>query len=344
MKKILSLFIVTLLMFSFATTAFATEDALDASEDILVENGLPEENLDNLSDSVKEGLIEQMTNDPDSVDIVSTVSDVDNLSEIENFLASSDEDLISMGANPSAITSSRKDLEVLSQKTDEQIAAEKGVSITEARYLLKAIKKGNERSKSGIIKSKNTNNVVTASGSISSSEMKYSQIISDYSTNSQPYYGVILTYTWNSVYALAAFDDVIVSAWGGNLNTKSIVSLVDYHRWNYLSFTWSKFYKSTETSVEETPNAGIEFKFPQSLSAPSIFSESPKTKCGTVAFRLYQTKRQGYDTKVISTYCHRVISVSSASIGIDSSGAASVSLSIGGAWDKTSQKSTTIAY
>lgn len=95
-------------------------------------------------------------------------------------------------------------------------------------------------------------------------------------------------------------------------------------------------------TTDVTPNAGVQFTFPQSYGTCSN-GNAAKTKSGFASFTLYQTKKQGYDTTLISNYCHRVVSVQSASISISASGP-SVSLSIGGDWDTTTQKQTMLAY
>ena len=94
---------------------------------------------------------------------------------------------------------------------------------------------------------------------------------------------------------------------------------------------------------KETVQAGIEFIFPQSVTPKDTLDFDYKTRSGYAQFTLYQTKKQGYDTKVLSNYCHRVISVGSASIGFSVSGP-SVGLSIGSAYDTTEQKKSSISY
>lgn len=92
----------------------------------------------------------------------------------------------------------------------------------------------------------------------------------------------------------------------------------------------------------ETAQAGIEFEFPQAVANLSS-TVAPKTKSGYAKFTLYQTKFRGYDTKVLSNYCHKIIAIGGATISISASGP-SVGISIGYAYDKTAQKASTIRY
>lgn len=341
MKKVMSLLVVFALIFSFATVSvYAADEATVDSEAILVENGFSEDNIDALSETVKEELVQALEENPDAVDIKTTVLEIDNLAEVESFLSYTDQELIDMGADPDAVIAARRELEEESNKTEAQIAEAKNVSLAEAKYFKKAIDKGHSNYKNKSYKSKKSENPVTASGSISTTKLTYTQSVTNQSTSTQPKYKVNFAYTWKTVYDLAVFTDEIVAGWGGNLNTQSISSTSSYYDWGS---SWGSFYKSQAMSKVETPNAGIEFKFPQALAYCNLWNNRPKTKTGSATFTLYQTKKQGYDTKVISVYCHRVISLSSASIGFSKSGP-SIGLSIGGAWDQSPQKATTIGY
>lgn len=190
---------------------------------------------------------------------------------------------------------------------------------------------------------KDTDCMVTASGSITSSEMEYTQTVTNKSTEKKPKYKVAISYTWKSVYALAVFDDEIAVAWGGGLNLSKASGTAKYYDWSSIGGKYKSYVREKKMEKEETIQAGIEFIFPQSVDGKHWYSNKAKTKDGSCKFTISQSKLQGYKSKVISRYCHRVIAVKGFSIGIDCSGA-SAGLDIGSAWDKTSQKSSQIKY
>lgn len=170
--------------------------------------------------------------------------------------------------------------------------------------------------------------------------MEYTQDVFKQSTSSGPAYRVYLSYNWKNVYALALFDDKIAVAWGGGLNLKDYSSVILYYDWNEVGGNFGDFYTRIAATKEETIQAGVELEFPQALYI-KLTTTRPKTKAGFIQFTLYQTQFQGYDTKVISRYCHKVISVGGSSIEISVAGPA-VSMDIGYGYDKTAQAESTI--
>ncbi|MDE5974755.1 MAG: hypothetical protein K2G73_08820 [Eubacterium sp.] len=326
-----------LIVISGNSFAFAADNIQLTNDDMLLVNyGYPEESIDALSLEQRKELVKALNDNPDNVKIETSVLELDNLAEIESFMGTSDDVLVEMGADLSAIISNRYELNEISKQTDVEIAAERDISLTEAKYLKKSIEKG--RSEDNSYDCKDKDNAITASGSISSSKLTYTQLYSNKSTSTAPSYNVTLTYNWISPYTLTIFTDEIVTAWGGNLNSSNISAKASYY---YDRGTkWDTYFKQNAMTINETVNKGIEFKFPQSIAG---LSTQVRTKTGSATFNIYQTKMQGYDTKILSQYCHRVLSVGSASIGISASGP-SVGISVGGAWDTSPQRSTTIRY
>lgn len=218
---------------------------------------------------------------------------------------------------------------------DIELEKKHGLSKTEAKLFRKAVDNGKNNRKSNQKYGKKLKNYVGASGSITSSEMKYTQTVVDFSVESTPQYLVLLSYEWSFPYLLGIFDDEIVAAWGGGLNTRSETGHAEY--FCYSSYLWHPSYLGDETmEIEVSPNQGIEFSFPQT-------SGEGKTKRGIASFTLYQTKERGFDTKLVSQYCHRVFSIQSADISITST-EVGASISITTAWDATAQKRATIGY
>lgn len=336
--KILSVvLVITTTLLLGNVTAFAAESTEDYVS-ILVENGYTEETAEALPTEDQKEIAEKLLTNPDDVEIATLSMEVDMLAEVESFFKYSEDDLIAMGATKEKIAETKDELFYYYGLSDSNLAKELNVNTTEAAMFKKAIEAGMESDG----KAENNKNGVSASGSITSSEMTYTQSKTDNSTSSAPSYAMKLSYTWNEVYALAVLEDKIVAAWGGGLNTKNISSSVKYYNWSSFGGGFGTLYTSKSMSKTETVQAGIEFEFPQSVFK-DVVSNYPKTKTGYAKFTLYQTKFQGYDTKVLSNYCHKVVSVGGGSIDISVSGP-SVSLSIGYGYDKTAQKATTIRY
>ncbi len=325
-----------LILSSGTITAFANEIKSNDNK-ILIENGFPSEHIDVLSTNQKQELVDELKNNPTNVTITTSILEVDNLVEVENFLKCTDEELVNMGMDLDSVIETRKELNGLNKKSPEQISKEKNVSLAEATYYKKAIEKG----LSGEINQtyKETTNPVTASGSISSSKLSYSQTVTRKSPE-LPNYSVFLSYTWASPFTVIGFNDEIVVAWGGGLNTKNESGSSRYYN---CGTSWGSYYETNDMTKKYTPNAGLEFIFPQSVTTPQTISNGSRAlaKTGGASFILYQTKKEGKETKIISHYCHRVIKVGT-SIGISTS--PSLSINIGSAWDKTNQASNNIEY
>ena len=334
-NKIISLLVVlTIIVSSGTITAFANE-MNSLNDEVLNDNFLSGDDQDDLfAEQTKES-----NTSTDNATVTTSILEVDNLTEIENFLKCTNEELVGMGGDLESIVNTRKELIASTKKSVEQISQEKDVSLTEAKYYKKAIEKGLSDVTNETYKK--TNNLVTASGSISTSKLKYEQKLTPKSTK-LPNYQVKLSFIWDSPFTLIRFTDEVVVAWGGGLNTKNETYLVNYYN---CGSKWTTKYKTNKMSKKTTPNVGIEFSFPQAVATPQTITNNTHAlaKSGEIEFVLYQTKKEGKDTKIVSRYCHRVISVGSASIGISASGP-NVSISIGGAWDTSPEKDNIIKY
>lgn len=328
-KKILSIFLALAIILSCGNfTVFASEVKNDC---------IGEEQTISLMENQKEEKEEQL--EKSRKVIKTTLSmEIDMLAEIEAFLAYSEDELIAMGATKEKIDRNKEELLYYYTLSVSNLAKKLKINEIEAEMFKRAIEAG-LNSNSKIKKHKNG---VLASGSITASEMKYEQEVTDNSTSTNPSYDVKLSYEWKEVYALAILDDKIAVAWGGGLNTKNISSSAYYHNWENVGGSFGNYYTRRSMNEMETVQAGIEFEFPQAIYK-DVFSYMPKTKDGFAKFTLYQTKYMGYDTKIISHYCHKVITFESASIEISASGAA-VSLSIGPAYHTTAQARDIIGY
>lgn len=264
---------------------------------------------------------------------------------MEELCSYTDEELVEQGADIAAIEDARAEVDAMYNMTNKELKKVYGMDEVESMLFKDAVESGKKiLAGDKRVAQKNTECLVTASGSITSSEMEYTQTVTNKSTKKKPIYDVVISYTWKSVYSLAIFDDEIVVGWGGGLNLSNASGTAKYYEWKKCGEEFGSYYKKKNMSIEETIQAGVEFIFPQSISGKHWYSNLPKTKSGSCKFTISQTKKQGYESKIISRYCHRVIAIKGFGIGIDSSGVANVSLDIGSAWDKTSQKSSKINY
>lgn len=266
-------------------------------------------------------------------------TEVDNLSNIENFLSCNEEQLLEIGISQDDINTTTEQLENMLSLEDKKLEDVYNLDKTDVK-MLRIAEQNAERNKVEEPTDKVIDNEVTASGSISSSKLTYTQTAVS-NSKSKPNYTVKLSYSWKSPYMLGGFNEKIVAAWGGNLNCKNYTGTAKYYMTNAWGTKWkSNQIASTKMSTVITPNAGITFGFPQSKGF-SMNKKGGLSKTGSASFTLYQTKKKGYDTTLISYFCHRVISLSSAGISISSSGP---SVSIGKAWNKSSQKKSIIHY
>lgn len=337
LKKIISLTCILTLLMSIPTSAFASESNYGDVQ-LLVSQGYTVETASALSAEDRLEIAQMIRTNPSKIDINTLSLEVDNLMEIEALFSYSDAELNSMGADLSKVNKTKNELLTLCENKSV-MARSLNANDVQVDMIRRAVEKGLENKRSGKGYDKKTG--VNASGSITTSEMTYTQSVSDYSTSSKPEYKVNISYTWKEVYALAVFDDVIVAAWGGGFNTKSISSRARYYRWASVGGDYGSYHTYKTMDKTETAQAGIEFEFPQSVS--NGWNEAAKTKSGYAKFTLYQNQYQGYDTKVLSHYCHQVISLGGASIGISASGP-SVGITIGKGYDTTAQKATTLTY
>lgn len=340
MKKTVCVVLALIMIFSLSITALASEDTLSEYIPILVAYGYTEETAEALPADIQERLAKKLLEDPDSVDIATLTLETDLLSEIEAFFLFSEEELIDMGADPDAVKRTKVELLSYYSMSNSELAKTLGIDTVEAALIKEAICSGQIHAGNKDYRNKKTG--VSASGSITTSEMTYTQTAENNSTPTAPSYDVSITYAWKEVYSLAVFDDKIVAAWGGGLNSKNISSCARYYNWSTVGGSFGSYYTYKTMNKTETVQSALEFEFPQSVNNPNVIN-MPKTKSGYVNFTLYQTQKQGYDTKVLSNYCHKVISVGGGSISVDVSGP-SVGLEIGYGYDTNVQYESTISY
>lgn len=323
------------------------EVSLNEMKAVLVESGYTEETADALTDDeVRDVYQAIMDGTMECIDTVCT--EVDNIADMEAILSMSDEELISEGADPQAVNGARETVNTVISASDEELEQNYGMKPAEIKAIRElsddreAIEEtGEDPSDAGKPEcEKEIKNLVTASGTISSSKMSYTQSVANKSTKKKPIYNVTLSYGWTLPYFSDLWDDVIVVGWGGNLNSKSEKGSVKYYECNYFSGKWYKYKKTRNMREEALPSKGYKFSFKQMASLNGCYTQPKK---GSASLVVYQTKFKGLDTKLISNYCHRAVKIGSTSIGVSASGP-SASISVGTAFDKSPQKSRNIRY
>lgn len=343
-KNICIIFALILACTMFPNVAYAkvVKTGLQLDEETLIEAGFTKETADALESEERDEIVKELRTDSKLVDIKTSIMETDCLADIENLLSYSDKELLASGATQESINEARADIENLSKMSDKEIMKNYDMTETEVKLLRRAIIRGKQPKYINPGDIKNINELVTASGSLSSSTLYYTQRVSNKSTKKSPIYKVTCSYSWSRPYYLAIYKDEIAVAWGGALDTKAIKTSAKYYNWKCFGMSWQSSFSSNTMSKDQTPQAGIEFSFPQSVKS-YYYKNRPKTKKGSATVTLYQTKKQGYKTKVVSRYCHRTLRLYGTSISISASGP-SASISIGSAWDKSSQKASTISY
>jgi len=335
-RKILKSFTALMIvgMFSSQTLAFAAGNNVSGDDQTLRNHGLQTNIIEAIDSNAKNNIANALRTDPSSVSINTSVTVVDNLAEVEKFCSYTDAELVNMGANSNEVVKERNMIEQWYATPDEQLADNYGLSQVETKLLKKAIDKGKAEFKNR--KGSNANNDVVASGTISEGQLTYTEVAVDQRT-SAPNYLVTCAYSWSYPYLLAIFNDEIAVGWGGALNTKNVSGGYHLRSVDFTSSNWtdSSVGYTPASITHENPNVSLEFAFPQSFN-------SLKTDSGSVSFNLYQTQRQGYDTKVVSNYLHREIGIS-ASVDISVSGLA-VTLTPVGSWNQSPQRSATISF
>ena len=270
----------------------------------------------------------------DDVKINTCSMEVDNLDTLEELLRHDKEKMLKEAESEDALNNSIEEAEALLKKSNNELEKEYGLTRTE----IKMIRKAEENAKVDLKEEEEKDFNTVASGTIASAKLTYTQAVKNNSTKTKPNYRVTLSYSWKKAYLLAPFTDVIVVGWGGGLNSKDEVGVARYYTYKN-DLSWIK-YKNTKAMGETAlPNKGYKFSFPQ-LNDNSL--DVAKTKSGSASLTVYQTKKKGYDTKIISNYCHRVLKAN-ATVGISASGP-SCSISIGKGYDHSPQKATNIGY
>lgn len=327
LTRIITFVMLITMLFTNAPNVSAKDNLDKVENNILIQVGLSQEAIDHMSLGAKQNLIEAYKKDTSSVTAKTVVMEVDVLSEIDAYVNATPEEKIKYGLDDEKIKKMDNEIEILSDMSDKEMKDKFDMDDVTVKLIREAI----EPDKDYQIKNEATD--IQASGSITTSEMTYSQSAINNSTSTGVNYDVYLNAWWKDWYVFGAFDDKVAVVWGGNLTQYSNYQYVDYYIQNHDS-TWGGLSESRVPAYHESiVNAGGYYYFPQSLS-------SAKARNVEINFKLKQSGRNNQSTKILSQFCHQTLGIDS-SISISASGL-SVSLKPGTSYDSTAQHSDVI--
>lgn len=308
----------------------------------LVDNGYAQETAEALDESKLEEIYGYIA-DGTMMDISTCSMEVDTLSEIENYLSCTEEELLDLGLTEDEIDGCDEQISDLLSMSNKELKQNFSLSNTEVKALRLAEENGIENRENHIVDNKKINNEVCASGALTSSDIKYTQSVANQSTSKKPKYVVNLSYAWKYVYFYGCFDDKIAVAWGGKLNSMSEVGTAYYTEYDPNYMTWIDSIAKKRMEGEPKINKGYIFKFPQSYGQGNHSSVPGKTKTGFATCTLYNDRFRNLSTKILSQYCHAVIGWNhSISIGAPLSG--EISITPSSDYEVTQKRQTNIRY
>ena len=278
-------------------------------------------------------MAEAIIEDPNNVTFTTTKMYVDNLEIIEFVTNSSDYELENYGYSESDIKETRDQIKIIQDASCEELVSNYNIPMSEARMIKMSATPSSEYEAP-----KTSDDVFTTSSSISQSELTFTLGVTSSSTSTKPIYNGTILFSWNTPYFMTIFKDRIGLAWGGgSLNITDIKSNVDYYSVSGVAgaFKYNNFYTSKSWSYNETPNTGVEFYTPQSITNVTDI----KIKSGKITFVLSQTKKEGKYTNIIAQYGHNVYQV----VGSDLS-LAGGTVTFSSGYDVSPSRSVTVMY
>lgn len=324
MKKIIVLFLI--LSLAMGTNVQASDTNGKDVEKIMLDYGYTQDIIDVTPEDEKKEVAYLIQNSPEKIQMQISTTEIDEISTIEYVVNSSDKDLMKDGFDEKDILKLRKKIDEVNKMSDKEIEENFGKSNAEIKIWRRALKKNPNYKKT-----KKEGNIVTTSGTISSSDLTYSQTVYDNSnsTGKAVSYRAYSTFNWHDTYFWDTFMDQVVFGWGGNLATDDISHSVTYTSGK--DYIWNN-------QIESPANAGLKFEAYQSTFDPSY----SQIKSGYTGVTLYQNQIQNYDTKVLSSYGHKMLALA-AGIGVSASGP-SVNLTFSTGFHYSPQESDPITY
>lgn len=337
-RLLISIIVLTLLICpytSFAEDSLEQERPVNINKDsaisLLVSKGYSYDTATALDESDIKELYFDILSGKD-VTVSSCTLEVDNFKAIEDILKYDESELIEAGLSEENVRIARNEIQRLFSMSDRNLQNELGLSGSEVK-ILRDIQ--NKATSNILDERKVITSPVEATGGISTAKMSYSMAVTDNSTSTKPNYKVKCTFNWKKVFIVGAWNDYIAVAWGGGMNSKSESGTVNYYK--VADSGWGSKYESKSMSKTAVPNKGFKFYFGKSYYYSG--NKAVKSKSGTANITVYQTKKKGLDTKIISQYGHRTVTTGS-SISISNT----PTISFGAGYDKSDQKSKNVTY
>lgn len=346
MKKyknlIISACIVIMLLVSIPNFAFASEttinkDTIQASNEnssqIISSFGYDESQFKYLSMEDRLVIAKALLINPSIVKSQKMIVHFNELSLLEDFVNSSDEELISFGMNMDEVEETRKKINEIATMENADIMAKYNKTFMEAKLLKESITPQEKYFVKPI-----EGNAVSSSGTAGDSNLQISNWVTDISSPEcgAVAYKVINTFEWIDGFVWHGTDEMI-TCWGGNLNSKGEVGTASYTN-GFPVENWTTTSKTLSNPREEL-NLSQTFQIPTTYNGNELFA-------GSTSMIIYQpTIKNNYSTKVMTEYGHKYLGINSAgfSAGISGSGPnASVSISIGMAYSRSGQAKETI--
>lgn len=322
-----------------------TQATTDNSDEILIDFGMDEDQVLGMDSKKKLELAQSVLVNPDNVDYSETVSEVDEIMAIETVVNSSDDELLACGMEEDDVVNAREIVDELMSMNDEEIKESYGRNDEQIKLLRVAL----EESDDYYVKNPEST-VVSSSGNISTSQLTFTLTTVDTrsSTCKAVSYWVGTYFRWNQEPYFQGQDEIAM-CWGGNLNSKDLSR--DYYNngdlratgngTNYAKVTAPNWLAGTVCgTISQTVNAGIVYKLDKGIVISTGPTLTVPISYGYTYHTLYQEKRQGYSTKVLAQYGHRVPSFWVSSFSFTSL----PSINIGEGLDTSNQLESTLIY
>ncbi len=240
------------------------------------------------------------------VNVSTCVLEIDSMEEIRDFLKYGAERMLKEGGNKEEILNAQADIDELFRKTDKELEKENGLSSAEVKVL---------REIQGGIKEKHEDKEcdVTASGDLAQATCKVTVSCTSNGTKKRPVqYDVKATFNWKNA-PLFKFSDKLVIAWGGDLNlddnkTSATTRYYKNNGGDYGDFAYS--YDLSDKEVKEYIQKGCKYTVKMKKTG------SKYCKSGTANARIYQTKKEGKESKIITKYGHAKLATGLGGISI----------------------------
>lgn len=282
----------------------------------------------------KLNLAQAVIDDPNGIFIEKHITQFDEIAYIEKIVNLSDEELISQGMSKEDINEFRIQIKVLNDTSDEKFRDQYQKSDEQIKLIRMALEPDSNYSEKEL-----SGNVVTSSGSITTSEMNfYVTGYNNAATTGHPIsYRLYSYFDWLSMPLLHMRDEICLT-WGGGLNSKDIVR--DYYDdWgnNFYKTGVDTDYRKTTTftssgelsGLTQTINNGIVFWL--ETCSVNLGEDLAFMDHGYNYVTIYNLSKQTKATKALARYGHRVISFSVSSFSFTSI----PSINVGSGYDYT---------